>query len=355
MSVNRCSLLPAALLLVGCLFAPVVNAADAVSPQLRQQFEAIMAKGDLFAARSALDDLADHEVALFIREVSIKEFEPYYDLAAEALLDDAPGVVASAVIALGVIGPPLIADQLPTIRSLLDHPDARVRIEACRIAFDLRDDGALPGLIPLVDDQDEQVRKVAHEALVAIANRNQGHDSQSWQTWYDEWLQVENEVIPTLVNRITGDDPSDARRAMHTLLQLQSHRNSLAQILADLSATTTNQELHKLASSGLQMMGDKTAAVMMAPEFVPAQEGDFVPVATATPIAPPASTQASSSEGLSLSQIITILVLLAGAVWAGFVVVKWMKANPKGVKAEAKTSAKETKAEEGKKRITFTS
>jgi hypothetical protein len=81
----------------------------------------------------------------------------------------------NARIGAGVImedyeGKPELLALIPELGELTRHADARVRSDACHYLSLTHDDSVRQYIEPLLDDEHEEVREVAEESLVELAN-----------------------------------------------------------------------------------------------------------------------------------------------------------------------------------------
>jgi HEAT repeat protein len=123
------------------------------------------------------------------RALSITNSEEGFALMSMLLTDGDPKVRALALT--GIAQSPGYKDSV--IEALNNDADLIVRESALLALCSFPNEAAIPQLIKLLDD--ENLRGIAHKALIATTARDLGRYSYDWQAWYSKKLEPKTPAL----------------------------------------------------------------------------------------------------------------------------------------------------------------
>lgn len=308
--------------------------------------------------RRAMADADDASQARFYRWLPGSGRIGLYPILIDGLEDRNPIVVESALRALAKSRSQLLVDHLQRVRSLAEDPRARVREVAAIVLGRLGDDRALDYLIPLLDDE-QRVARAAHQALTIITRTDHGLDRAAWEEWFQDWIIVEDEVIPQLIAAYEEDGlRKDKVRILHKLLQFKAHRHSVGEFLAELIDTEEDPTILNLAMDGTRNLSG--VAALKSPKtrsraasgqiLASVSEYDSGTPHTAPP-GPAEFTDHEQDQAGTAGRIITWLVILGSLGLGAF----YLSRTPQRSETSRKHSQDDRRQPpERKRRITFT-
>ncbi|HKE00686.1 MAG TPA: HEAT repeat domain-containing protein [Planctomycetota bacterium] len=118
------------------------------------------------------------------------------------------------------------------VRVLLASPDPTARREAALCLGRLRDESAVGGLLPLLEDADTAVRDAARFALRETTTLDLGPDARRWRAWHEAetaWLE---ERAPKLLEAVERGSIGQATEALADISTHRCGRHELAARLA---------------------------------------------------------------------------------------------------------------------------
>jgi len=187
------------------------------------------------------------------------------ELALQTLAELLGGTGPADVLVLAEIGHVARVARFPApvevcerVRPHLDSPEDALRREAALACGRLQDPEAIPRLIALLDDGDENVRARACEALAEIAGEELGSDPALWSNWHADLVEAWSLRAPELLGQARYGSPPVASRAILELTKLQPYRHELAQPLCGV-LDRPEEELVSLACAALGHLGSKAA------------------------------------------------------------------------------------------------
>ncbi len=160
--------------------------------------------------------------------------------------------------------PPLPEVVLPQVRSYLFSTD-RVCVQAAARACGLLDDvEAIPFLLELLDETDENLVSSAQRALSTLTQLGYGSDSCAWWSWFEGEERWWAESAPALLDDLASSEPVLTLKAITELSGHRLHKNEIALALSD-CLERTETELVLLACEGLRQLDSCQALPALIP------------------------------------------------------------------------------------------
>ena len=178
------------------------------------------------------------------------------DAAARALILDELARVAARGVGLDDLG---VSDL---VRTQLGSPDRGLAVLACGVLEKLRDHGAVPDLIVLLADSDENLRTRAHTTLRRLTGLELPAEEEPWLAWLDEamtWWDTQSEA--TRVALASGS-PAEAAAAVNALARQRYRRDLVVQAL-ELALARPEVDLVESALTALGAMNDPRAQLVL--------------------------------------------------------------------------------------------
>ena len=146
-----------------------------------------------------------------------------------------------------------------SVRGFLVDERPGVRREAALTLGRLRDGESTEGLLELLDDENEGVRKSALWALREVSGRDLGEDPRRWRAWFIEELVWWDETYPTLLDVLREGTPEEIGPAVAELQLRALFRHTVA---ADLGELLSHEapELRLRACVALRELGSLAPA-----------------------------------------------------------------------------------------------
>ncbi len=179
------------------------------------------------------------------------------------------GVEADALLLLEIsrITDPYAGEDLlvrERVRGVLGHPDARLATLACLALAKLRDHGAVPDLIVLLSDEDQNLRRRAHATLTGLTGLSLPAESEAWISWLDEGLAWWEERADACRVALSSGTPAEAAMALREAAGQRVYLDQVVDVLA-LALQRSEPDVLKSACRALGAIHDPGARKVLLP------------------------------------------------------------------------------------------
>lgn len=238
-----------------------VQERGAVAPELRAGFsaalEAILARDAAALAHlPALFSESPPGLASPIVEALASVDSQAATRTLASLLGRSPGIDPLLLARLADRGPLRTGDDesvFDAVRRYLRQRDPALAAGAACASGRLEDDGAVEGLVVLIEGPDQRVRASAFEALERISGLSLGDDPARWTSWYNAEMRWWEEEADALLVRIERGHGLEFVRAAREVLEHRLFRDRIAESFIIALAHRSEEDV-VLACAALQQL-----------------------------------------------------------------------------------------------------